>query len=253
MGRQSFGEHKLVENIELLFFYRHHKVEYETALQTQLDESIYARANDSYMRSLASAKDNLRQMPNLSYCFYHVPHEQRLVDLLRKKSIPMVFLLRDPRDVVISLTHHIMRERDSKKHRTLAAIATDEDRYLAVIHGYFGRETPYFPLLPIAYLFERYERWLMESDVLILRYEDIIGPRGGGDQIKQYEAYAQFVRHVGLDISEDRIQSIADNIYNESAAFFIKGQIGQWRDKFTPLIENEFQRQMGKTLHLWLN
>jgi len=98
----------------------------------------------------------------------------------------MVFLVRDPRDVAISLTHHIMRARDGKKHQTLAMLATDEDRYLAVICGCFGKETSHFPLLPISYLFERFESWFFEPDVLILRYEDIIGPRGGGDQIKQY-------------------------------------------------------------------
>ena len=32
MGRQPFGEHKLVEDIELLFFHRHRKVEYVAGL-----------------------------------------------------------------------------------------------------------------------------------------------------------------------------------------------------------------------------
>jgi len=69
MSRQPFAEHKLVADIELLFFHHHHKVEYEAALHTQFNEMSYAMATGSYIRSLSSAEDNFRQMPDLTYCF----------------------------------------------------------------------------------------------------------------------------------------------------------------------------------------
>jgi len=146
-----------------------------------------------------------------------------------------------------------MRRPGTTKHKTLASFPTDEDRYIAVIAGLFGKDaTPHAPIFPLSHLFERYEGWLTEPNVLVLKYEDIVGPKGGGDQSEQLAAYRRLSDHIGLAISDGELAAMIDGIYSEGGAYFVKGQRGQWRDVFTPRVHNVFESAFARRHGHWL-
>ncbi len=249
--RQPIGEIPLVGDIERRFFHDHHRKDYESALGIALSDVTRAEVDASHADHLAISRRLIGALGPGHYGFYHVPHDPGLIDCLRAASVPMILLVRDPRDVAVSLANHIMRHPEGKKYRTLANLATDEERYLAVVAGRLAHSEGEFPLLPLAFLFERYEGWLTEPGVLVMRYEDVIGIHGGGDAIAQIASYARLADHVGIDIDPASLQAIVEGIYSENAPFFVNGRLGQWRRCLTPTLEGAFAQHLGQTIDVW--
>ena len=249
--RQPIGEIPLVGDIERRFFHDHHRKDYESALGIALSDVTRAEVDASHADHLAISRRLIGALGPGHYGFYHVPHDPGLIDCLRAASVPMILLVRDPRDVAVSLANHIMRHPEGKKYRTLANLATDEERYLAVVAGRLAQSEGEFPLLPLAFLFERYEGWLTEPGVLVMRYEDVIGIHGDGDAIAQIASYARLADHVGIDIDPASLQAIVEGIYSENAPFFVNGRLGQWRRCLTPTLEGAFAQHLGQTIDVW--
>jgi hypothetical protein len=89
--------------------------------------------------------------------------------------------------------------------------------------------------------------WMKEPDVFVCRFEDLVGPQGGGSRIRQEKVIRDLATHLGYSIEEEDIFYIADNIFGDSYSFR-KGQIGRWHEFFKPKHVEEFKKTMGKLL-----
>ena len=73
--------------------------------------------------------------------------------------------------------------------------------------------------------------WLLRHPAVCkVRYEDLVGPRGGGTAGAQLDAVTRLVGHVGADV--DPLQ-VAAKIYDPGSWSFHQGRTGAWRDHFT--------------------
>lgn len=252
LERLPFGERDLVHGIDLLFFHEHHTADYERAKKASLDEEHRAATRAHYLAALQRSFGCLLDMRPGFYAFFHVPFDRAVYHCVRAAGMPIVFLTRDPRDVAVSLTHHILKRPGTPKFETIKRLPTGEERYEAVISGFSAQEEGRASFLPLAYLFERYEGWLSAPDVLLLRYEDIIGPNGGGDRDAQYEAYERLADHIGLSVPADELRRRVDLIYDPDAPYFISGKTGHWRSILTPRLASAVEETFNGKLDLWL-
>ena len=98
---------------------------------------------------------------------------------------------------------------------------------------------------------ERYrlmEAWGSYPGSLTLRFEDMVGERGGGSE----EAQIDSLRRLGglVEASNPDLVSIADSIFGGSSTFR-KGRIGGWRDSFEDEHHELFDRIAGGDLIRW--
>lgn len=142
----------------------------------------------------------------------------------------MVLNYRDPRDCLVSLINFIegktaggfgnFSERRIY-HAILSSMSTMAEKLECALRD---------PSFPGRHEFAR-SLWLLQHpQVCKTRYEDLIGPRGGGSRERQVQAVTAVLDHLG---SSARADQVADRLYNHGSWSFHRGQTGDWRDAFT--------------------
>jgi len=157
---------------------------------------------------------------------------------------PLVFNYRDPRDVLVSLTHYLLAS-PSPNYWLMATASILKS--LSTMHqrlDYLIRCTPRF--LDLAF---RQHLWLLfHPAVCKVSFEELVGPRGGGSAIAQAWAVLKLMDHLSV---EGDPESIASTLFSNEARTFRKGQIGSWRAEFSPGNIMEFNKRFGDLLKLY--
>ena len=154
----------------------------------------------------------------------HVPFSPAMDLLLRELGFGMILVLRDPRDVAVSLAHHITTNPSHRLHQHFQSLSWDQ-RLSATIQGVPGLlEDSGRRLASVI-------RWLGLPYVLPIRFEDLVGSKGGGDDARQRQALQAIATHLNLPcpIPLDQAQA---QLFGHSATFR-KGTVGQWRDQLS--------------------
>ena len=148
---------------------------------------------------------------------------------------PLLFMIRDPRDVATSLAHYLSVQTDYHILQSHFASLPKKERLIAAILGdyplpvYINRNMRFTG--SIRDLFMAYADWVRHplSNTIIFRFEDLIGPRGGGDRRSQLHSTwtAQLALHV-----PGSPEQYADKVFSPSSLTFRKGQIGSYKKEF---------------------
>jgi len=158
-------------------------------------------------------------------------------DWNQEKEPAIIFLVRDPRDMLVSFVDYLLRKtkygmgtyREYLVYsEILSGIGSYEQQLLYAIRD---------PLFP-GKLAIRESAWLANhASVLTVRYEDLAGARAGGNEDKQRDVLDKLATHVHRPIAMDKAVAAC----NKTDTFtFYKGKISRWRDCFTEEISNEF-------------
>ena len=89
--------------------------------------------------------------------------------------------------------------------------------------------------------------WLNQNSVMVVRFEDLIGPQGGGDQARHKETIIRMGQHMGFSISPEEASQIASRFFGKGATFR-KGKIGEWRNHFDEETKEVFKQLAGTHL-----
>ncbi|MGQ0838779.1 hypothetical protein [Actinokineospora sp.] len=161
------------------------------------------------------------------------------------ESPPLVLNYRDPRDTVISMINFLEgRTREGYGNffeadifsAILASKPTWEEKidYALQDPAFLGHDQFVKAL------------WLLNHPkVCKVRYEDLVGPRGGESRERQVETVNRILDHVGSDRDAE---AVADAVYNPNAWSFHVGRSGGWREKFTRRNIDVFAEKFGNIL-----
>jgi Sulfotransferase domain len=167
------------------------------------------------------------------YASAHLPAIEGIDQPIHDLGFRHVLIVRDPRDSVVSDLHYITRFAAHPLHPQLMSMATDSDRLTAIITGLPDRRDGQPLLEPMAHRLQSYLPWLRDPQTLCVRFEDLIGPHGGGDVVAQRRAIKSVAEHVGRPLRSADIESVAARVWSPSSSTFRRGSIGDWRDAFT--------------------
>jgi hypothetical protein len=172
---------------------------------------------------------HLSRVPDGCFVTAHCVYSPELASLFAEGRMRVVCILRDPRDVAVSQMHHIKRRKEHFAHEAFLKLPSDHERLLVSIRGgeLGGRK--------LQSLDERYRQflgWQDEDNAIVVRFEDLVGPRGGGSAEAQRRTVERVARHVGLEPDERMMRTVEENIFGVSKTFR-KGQIGGWRSEFS--------------------
>jgi sulfotransferase family protein len=173
----------------------------------------------------------LRRMDDPSALLGHCSHSREMSDLLLAAGVKTLCIIRDPRDVTVSYAHFVMKIGKGRilrkpEHQALLAMPDHGRRLLAMIEGHPG--TPSVPDRYRAFL-----GWRDHPDVCFVRFEDLVGGAGGGDDDRQRGEIARVAKFLGLDADANSIETARATVFGNTSTFR-KGTTGQWREEYGP-------------------
>ncbi|MEM6785222.1 MAG: sulfotransferase domain-containing protein [Bacteroidota bacterium] len=186
------------------------------------------------------ARRRIASLKRGQYALAHMPAHEPLRALLRDHAIRSLFIVRDPRDVVLSLTRYVTSMNKAHRvHDYFVALPSEEARLRATIHGVPGI------IASLSELLDRYLPWLDEPGVLTIHFEDLVGPAGGGSEEAQQQAVAAIVDHLQMRIAPEQQHRIAQQVFSPTAPTFRKGQARGWKTTLPPAILAELEAEAG--------
>lgn len=159
----------------------------------------------------------------------HIMADEQLAKLLESLHVQHVLILRDPRAVLVSLLHFISDSRQMPHPHFLREEFKDLSRLEQLLRLLIGGEQPKSGVvtLPFCQAYLRMLDWTHTPGATLVRYEDLVGPSGGGTTHQQRDTFARVAQAIGV---ETRVTSLlAAQLYDTSTRTFRLGTIDRWR------------------------
>ena len=80
--------------------------------------------------------------------------------------------------------------------------------------------------------------WKDSKNFILLRFEDLVGPSGGGSLQKQKKSILSILNH--LDIENIDVSIVADSVFGNSSTFR-KGMINRWKSELNDQEKSVFK------------
>lgn len=215
------------------------------AVDSGLPAVVTFRGGTGDARPLDAILSDLDRLLPGDIGYGHLHALPELVEALSSPKFAAYFILRDPRDVVVSHVHYVTEMEPNHIHHAYYAgeLHTFDERLTASI---LGRPELEISFPNIRQRFEPYLGWLSRPEVLTLRFEDFITQRE--------QTLGQVLDHAvgnGFPLAlprPDALQRLADSIDPQRSPTFRSGKVGGWRKSFTEEHKRIFKATAGDLL-----
>ncbi len=215
------------------------------AVDSGLPAIVTFQGESGRERHLTEILGDLRRLLPGDIAYGHLHALPELVDFLCQPGIAAYFILRDPRDVVISHVHYVteMEPRHVHHRYYTQQLRTFTERLRASILGLPDAAVP-FP--DVRQRFLPYLSWLERPEVLSLRYEELLTNRSDTlARVYDHAVGRGFPARVGR---EQAVAILDACVVPQRSPTFRSGKSGGWREQFTPEIKRLFKEVAGDLL-----
>jgi hypothetical protein len=187
---------------------------------------------------------DLRRLRPGDVAYGHLHAVPELVAFLCQDGVAPYFIMRDPRDVVVSHVYYVTEMAPDHVHHTYYRELGSFDERLRV--SILGRPDFEVPFPNIRQRFEPYLGWLDRLEMLVLRFEEMV--------VDREKSIGRMVDHAvnrGFPLAIDRdraIEVLISSIQPERSPTFRRGKIGGWQDHFTSQHKQLFKDVAGDLL-----
>lgn len=182
--------------------------------------------------------------PQLVHLIYTKNHEKKL----RDNRFAYFFIIRDPRDQMVSQIYHMKlrpEEYPTVKNMSiddilLGIIAPNE---LVNVEKLKPRDE-YERFLKIGGTvswYRDYVNWIKYPYIQTIKFEHLVGPDGGGTLKNQHNEIKKIAKHIGITIDEAEVAKIGKDLFGGSGTFRA-GKIGSWKTHFKPHHKAAFKK-----------
>jgi len=190
--QQKAGSHLLMKLLGMLHGERRPEYFYhldETNFHPSMLEESWKKGNNPYVHLFKPQKTH--------QYFYNHHHNFKVITILR-----------DIRDAYVSYAHMIAKD----------PTLTEKEKIDNTMNkgGYYRMS---------------YDLSLFLDDprFYVIRFEDLVGPRGGGDKKRQTHTIYNLAAYIGMPISYAKASKLGDDLFGGKTMTFRKGQIGSWK------------------------
>ncbi|HSW73037.1 MAG TPA: sulfotransferase domain-containing protein [Chlamydiales bacterium] len=178
---------------------------------------------------------------------YYVQHITDNFDFIKDDpTIRKVLLIRDPRDTLISQIYWMQKKgkwlwcTPNVVAKSVNILPTFEEKLKEVI---------LFPdeYYSIAWFTRKAMIWMQDPTILTLRYEELVGPEGGGDRDVQIKSVFKLAEFIGSPVTEEKAAEIADQLYGGTSTFR-KGKKDGWPDYFSENNKSLLKSVLGQEI-----
>ncbi len=203
-----------------------------------LDQKNYV--NKKFLISL------LTNFPANTYSQGHLPYSVSMIKFLTAYNIKVLYIIRDPRDILVSHFHHHMRDMNYQGFKLMNSCHDDKSRILTSLKGFnFGRKNENAALR--TRLCHSIGWYTCKFDnVLSVKFEDLIGVKGGGDVERQKNVLKKIEKF--LNLQQNNLVDKSNDIYSFKSSTFRKGIIGDYNNYFDSEIISLVKDEIGEYL-----
>ena len=238
-GHSKSGTHLLSDCVALMpkmvFSGRHFAMGQFLSDAKEVWRVPFSRSESGPTIDVPALRRFLEGCPNGMFVTAHARYSPEVERVLSELDFKHILILRDPRDIAVSHTKFVMRQRTHFNHHYYAnVLRTDEERLMATITGFQvgspaeGRSVP-----SIGESFSGYPPWRDATGTLVTRYEILVGEHGGGRRNAQLEELQRIGDFIHRPLEPRMAAAIANKAYGRAGLTYRKGVIGDWVNHFT--------------------
>jgi len=198
-----------------------------------------------HQRQVQEILADLQRLLPGDIAYGHVHALPEIIAYIAKARFAFYFILRDPRDVVVSHVHYVtdMETNHIHHHYFKNELSSFDERLSASIQGRPELEID-FP--NIRQRFEPFMGWLDQPNILTLRYEDFILERKLTlAQVLDFAIQRGFPLQMEREIALERLENSIDP---QRSPTFRTGKAGGWKVQFTEAHKQLFKDISGDLL-----
>ena len=215
------------------------------AVDSGLPAIVTFEGDSGRERQEAEILADLQRLKAGDIAYGHIHALPEAVRFLCQPGYAACFILRDPRDVVVSHVHYVTEmEPNHIHHRFYTEELHNFDERLAI--SILGRPDSTVPFPDVQARFAAYLGWLDHPEVLVLHFEDFIRRREA--------TLGRVLDHAvqrGFPLQGSRpaaIQALEHSIDPGRSPTFRSGKVGGWRDRFSAENKQLFKQVAGQLL-----
>lgn len=180
------------------------------------------------------------------YFHMHAVYHKHIMRCFSKRDYRVFYLLRDPRDQLISMLNYIRNKGWAygplRMDYPFGKLSYDQQIEEMITGSRYGISVPHA-------IFTSRKKWISQKGVLTVKFEDLVGTKGGGSKDRQMYALHAIVDHLKLPKTESELATVAENSFGKPGEkTFNKGQIGEWKSKFKDYHKSLFKTIFGNEL-----
>lgn len=220
-------------------------------LDGYLKELIYLRPSGS--RTLSGWDDisdktlsRILSIKKGQYYTAHLPAHKKLLKALKSSDIKVLLIVRDPRAVVVSNFKYVLDiDVTHPTHQFIKSLSNDKERLKACIRGKNNI------LTPINEIYDLFAPWKNFDNCLVVRFEDIVGERGGGDSQIQFKTLKKIINHLEIVMEDNAIQNLIDKMQGASSPTLRSGKIDGWTKYFDTEMAEVMKEQIQNSAQVF--
>jgi hypothetical protein len=159
---------------------------------------------------------------------------------LVQRETKMLFVVRDPRDIAISRFRYVTEiDLLHPASKAMRELPNNEARIAAAIEGIPGS------MPSMAEALEGFSPWLKHSCACTVKFESLVGARGGGSDEESLATLARVCDFLELSVGDSALRAAAQ-VSGQAGSTFRRGQVGTWTEEFSAsnraLAKSAFER-----------
>jgi hypothetical protein len=232
-----------------------YQILYSLPETTKWNDIVSVQALCGIMNTASHVRWKIGSAPDGSIVRSHLMHSAEIRDIFQAEGCKSLFIYRDLRDVAVSHARWVLKEPQIFLHDIYRQLPSFDEQLMSTIQG-VPVGSPFGSNLSqpnIGQDFSRWAGWISDPDTLAIRFEDLVGERGGGDEQKRLYIVEKILDHLDIQLSSAAVaQQFSSAAMNPSESHtFVKGgkgNIGGWREFFKPQHKTAFKKVAGETL-----
>ena len=187
-----------------------------------------------------------RYLKNASgYVSGHAAYSDHYHSILKAEGYKTIQVVRHPCAVLTSWANYIAESGYYWKnaHSHLAEMELPDRVRFLLNGGKVGKDISLY-YKPFLAVLKQIEGWVDAEDVLTVRYEDLVGEKGGGSDKAQRETISKILQHIGRNYQNAELDILQSSLYGGTHTFR-SGQIDGWKkhinDELNTLIVSELK------------
>ncbi len=221
----------------------------------QWDDIVSVQALCGIMNTPSHVRWKVGSAPNGSIVRSHLMHCDEILEVLAEFNCKVLFIYRDLRDVAVSHARWVTKEERIFLHDIYQQASGFDEQLMNSIKG-IPVGSPFASNLSqpdIGTDFSRWQGWVTDGSACAVKFEELVGERGGGSEEKRLYLVEQILDYLEINLSSDQIRSqFASCALNPEDSHTFrkggKGNIGGWKTSFKEEHKQAFKLVAGNTL-----
>ncbi len=184
---------------------------------------------------------------------FNLPFDPDKAHELSHKRYKLICIIRDPRDALVSLIVYLRTYEGQGVKRDFFCVEPEFDSltFDQQLDSVMTSEKKFGNFFS---LYQSRIHWHRLPFAYGVKYENLVGSKGGGNDLLQLEEIVNIAEHINFPIKPKKAREIAAKIYHSSGTVIIDGKvfhhakIGSWKRFLKPRHKEIFKKVFGNIL-----